>query len=167
MGVNPIELIRVVAGMTQKELAEAAGTSQPTIAAYESGSKSPTWRTVERIANSVGVVCCPTAETAFTRDQRRSLFLHTAIAKELRRRDLGEVVGLARRNIARMRSANPHAGPLLDEWERILQGTMARIVARMLDPSERGRDLRQVTPFSGVLTAAQRVAVYEAFGSMA
>ena len=58
---------------------------------------------------------------------------------------------------------NPNASPLLDEWERILEGTVNHIVARMLDPSEHGRDLRQVTPFAGVLKPAQRAAVYRSF----
>ncbi|WP_419924438.1 hypothetical protein [Candidatus Poriferisocius sp.] len=58
---------------------------------------------------------------------------------------------------------NLHASPLLDEWVRILEGTNDQIVSRMLDPSEHGRDLRQVTPFAGVLTPAQRAAVYASF----
>lgn len=42
------------AGLTQAELARAAGTSQPTLAAYESGAKSPTVRTLERIVRASG-----------------------------------------------------------------------------------------------------------------
>ena len=160
--VDPVRAIRAVAGVTQRELAEAAGTSQPTVAAYESDAKSPNWRTVERMAGSVGLACYPLVSTPMTRDQERSMFLHTAIAKELRARG-AEVVEVARRNISRMRSMNPHASPLLDEWERILEGTTDQIVARMLDPGEHGRDLRQVTPFAGVLTPAQRAAVYRSF----
>lgn len=163
--MNPVRLIRAVAGMTQRELADAAETSQPTVAAYESGAKSPTWRTVERIADSVGLACYPTVGRALTRDQERSLFLHAAIAKELTARGT-EILNTARENILRMRSANPHASPLLDEWEWILHGTTSQIVARMLDPSDHGRDLRQVSPFAGVLTSAQRVAVYQSFRSV-
>ena len=162
--MNPVQLIRAVAGITQRELADAAGTSQPTVAAYESGTKSPTWRTVQRIADSVGLVCYPTVVTPLTRDQKRSLFLHTAIAKELRTRET-EVIANARENIAKMRSVNPHAWRLLDEWERILCGTTSQIVAQMLDTSVQGQDLRQVSPFGGVLTTAQRTAVYLSFRS--
>lgn len=160
--MGPVQLIRAVAGMTQRHLADAAGTSQPTVAAYESGTKSPTWRTTQRMANSVGLACYPTVGTALTRDQERSLVLHKAIAKELRARET-EVLQIARQNILRMRSVNPHATPLLDEWERILQGTIDQIVACFLDPGEHSRDLRQVSPFAAVLTAAQRVAVYRSF----
>ncbi len=59
-----------------------------------------------------------------------------------------------------MRSLNPHASPLLDEWELILQVPIDQIIVRMLDPSDHGRDLRQVSPFAGVLPPAQRAAVY-------
>ena len=163
-GMRLVRLIRVVAGMTQRDLADAADTSQPAVAAYESGAKSPTWRTVERIASSVGLACYPTVGAALTRDQERSLFLHAAIAKELRLRET-EVIKMARQNTSLMRSVNPHARQLLDDWERILQGTASQIVACMLDPGEHGRDLRQVSPFAGVLTPAQRVAVYRSFGS--
>lgn len=90
--------------------------------------------------------------------------LHTAISHELRARQR-EVIETAMHNIARMRSLSPHASSLLDEWERILEGTTDQIVARMLDPSEHGRNLRQVTPFSGVLSPAQRAAVYSSFRS--
>ena len=42
------------AGLTQTELAHAAGTSQPTLAAYESGAKSPSVRTLDRIIRATG-----------------------------------------------------------------------------------------------------------------
>lgn len=101
-----------------------------------------------------------------TRDQARSLFLHTAIARELRSRE-SEGIEIARRNIARMRSVNPHAAPLLDEWERILQGSIDQIVDSMLDPGFRGQDLRQVTPFGGILTPTRRADVYRSFAGTA
>ena len=106
----------------------------------------------------------PLLKAALTRDQERSLFLHGAVARELRARRT-EVIEIARRNISRMRSVNPHAWRLLDDWDRILNGSTSQIVAFMLDPGEHGRDLRQVSPFAGVLTPAQRVAVYSSFRS--
>ena len=105
----------------------------------------------------------PVPGAKLTRDQARSLFLHAAVAQEMRSRGT-EGIEIARRNIAHMRSVNPHAAPLLDEWERILQGTIDQIIASMLDPSVHGQDLRQVTPFGGILTPAQRTDVYRQFG---
>ena len=55
--VEPTALIkeaRTRAGLTQAQLAHAAGTSQPTLAAYESGAKSPSVRTLDRIIRAAG-----------------------------------------------------------------------------------------------------------------
>jgi len=51
-----IKEARARAGMTQAQLAAAAGTSQPTIAAYETDAKSPSVRTLERLVRSAGSV---------------------------------------------------------------------------------------------------------------
>lgn len=40
--------------MSQEELANRAGTSRPTLSAYERGRKSPTLATVERLLDSAG-----------------------------------------------------------------------------------------------------------------
>ncbi len=46
---------RTAAGLTQAELAKRARTSQPAIAAYESGDKVPTVATLERLLGAAGV----------------------------------------------------------------------------------------------------------------
>jgi hypothetical protein len=101
-----------------------------------------------------------------TRDQRRSLALHLAIAGELAARP-DKVLGTARRNVGVMRAAGPGGQELLAEWDRILQLPPMLVASRMLDPSEHGRDLRQVTPFAGILDARARAAVYGAFRTAA
>lgn len=47
--------VRRVTGLTQDALARAAGTTQSTIAAYESGRKQPTTGTLDRIVHAAGV----------------------------------------------------------------------------------------------------------------
>jgi len=47
--------VRQVTGLTQQALAERAGTTQSTIAAYEAGTKHPTTATLDRIVRSAGV----------------------------------------------------------------------------------------------------------------
>jgi transcriptional regulator with XRE-family HTH domain len=42
------------AGLTQRELARRARTSQSVIARIESGAASPSWRTLERLVNCAG-----------------------------------------------------------------------------------------------------------------
>lgn len=45
---------RRLAGLTQSELAERAGTSQAAISAYESGAKQPTVATLDRLLAAAG-----------------------------------------------------------------------------------------------------------------
>lgn len=164
--MNPVRILRAVVGVSQAQLAAMAGTSQPTVASYESEAKSPTWRTIGRMAAASGVECYPWVGRGMTRDQRRSLALHVAIAGELAARP-DEVVETARRNVTVMRAAGQGAEALLAEWERILEMPPVLIASRTVDPSEHGRDLRQVTPFSGVLSVRVRAAVYRTFRAAA
>jgi transcriptional regulator with XRE-family HTH domain len=45
---------RKAAGMSQAELARRAGTSRPTLSAYEHGQKSPTLATAQRLVEAAG-----------------------------------------------------------------------------------------------------------------
>jgi len=49
-----IEEARLASGLGQAELAALAGTSQPTLSAYERGKKSPGLTVAERIVNAAG-----------------------------------------------------------------------------------------------------------------
>lgn len=60
-----IEVARRRAGLTQEELAERAATSRPTLSAYESGRKSPTLATAERILHVAGFVLSLDSRPAF------------------------------------------------------------------------------------------------------
>ncbi len=46
--------IRLSAGLSQRALAERAGTSQPAIVRYERGATTPSWETLERLAEACG-----------------------------------------------------------------------------------------------------------------
>ncbi len=59
-----IKEARARAGLTQAQLAQAAGTSQPTLAAYESGAKSPSVRTLDRIVRAAGATLHVTVRRA-------------------------------------------------------------------------------------------------------
>ncbi|HEX2294950.1 MAG TPA: helix-turn-helix transcriptional regulator [Actinomycetota bacterium] len=50
-----IRIARYEAGLSQRELARRATTSQSTLSAYESGKKSPTLETLERILRAAGL----------------------------------------------------------------------------------------------------------------
>lgn len=159
---NVVKDLRSTAGMTQAELADAAETSQPTIAAYESGAKSPNLRTLERLARATGRDLVVSFVPPLTREDRRSLKLHMAIAERLIENPAG-VLRRARRNLRHMREQHPDAGDLLGEWKRILERSPAEIVEVLTDPGIRARDLRQVTPFAGVLSPGERARLYAQF----
>jgi transcriptional regulator with XRE-family HTH domain len=160
--MNVVKLLRRSAGVTQTDLAKRAGTSQPTVAAYEAGSKSPTLRTLERLAAAVGRSVVVSFVPALTREDRRSLWLHRAIADKLRR-EPDATLERAHRNLERMMVQHSGAEPLLSEWVRILGLPVDRIVDVMVDAGVHARDLRQVTPFAGVLSASERARAYREF----
>jgi transcriptional regulator with XRE-family HTH domain len=79
---------RARAGLSQRALAEAAGTSQPAVAAIESGRKQPTVATLERLLRAAGteLVPAPPEEAALLRRARRlEDVLHLAEALPFRR----------------------------------------------------------------------------------
>lgn len=54
---NPTVLVREMrrdAGLSQRALAERAGTSQPAVVRYEGGSATPSWETLVRLADACG-----------------------------------------------------------------------------------------------------------------
>jgi transcriptional regulator with XRE-family HTH domain len=160
--MNPVRLIRHHAALTQDELARAAGTSQPAIASYEAERKSPTLRTLQRLAEASGVLVDVRVFPALTREERRSLALHAAIAERVREQP-ERALALARANLTRMRKQHPRAERLLREWEVLLERPLVALLPLFTDLSEWARELRHVTPFGGVLSARERTAVYRAF----
>ncbi|MCH7507287.1 MAG: helix-turn-helix transcriptional regulator [Proteobacteria bacterium] len=160
--MNAIRDLRRKAGLTQAKLARIAGTSQPTIAAYETGRKSPTLQTLSRIARTVDLEAMVSFVTVMTREDRRSLVLHGAIADRLIKEPT-EVLKHAQRNLSLMWDRNPHAHKLFAEWRSILSSPIDKIVTAVLDSDLHGRDLRKVTPFAGVLSTNERTRVYRNF----
>lgn len=54
MNTSVIRAARKRAGLTQGELARRAGTSRPTVSAYEAGTKSPSLATAQRLLAALG-----------------------------------------------------------------------------------------------------------------
>jgi len=162
---------RSEAGLSQRALAARAGTSGATIAAYERGTKEPRLSTLRRILEAAGMrLECryepfPTGggSDGLTREDSRSLALHREIATRLAT-DPDRVLRKARRNLAVMRRANDDgaADAWFTEWQRRLNGTLASVVEALVSHDQHARDLRQVTPFAGVLSDAERRAIYAA-----
>lgn len=161
--MNPVLQLRRLVAMTQAELARHGDTSQPAIAAYEAGRKSPSLRTLERLATSVDRELHVVFVPPMTREDRRSLELHRAIADKLAA-EPASVLRKARRNVAHMMLSNPGAKEMLKEWRRVLTLPTSDLIDLLLDPRPRARELRHVSPFAGVLSSNERWDVYRRFG---
>jgi hypothetical protein len=132
------------------------------VAAYESGRKSPTLETLRRLVRSVGLEMIVEFHPPLTREERRSVFLHGRIASRLAQDPVG-ALAQARTTLARSLEQHPGAARLLREWEMILDRPVEEIIPLLTDPRPHARELRQVTPFAGILSAAERAAAYRAF----
>ena len=160
--MNPVSALRARVALTQEGLARAASTSQPTIAAYEAGRKSPTMRTVERLASVLGLEVEVSYFTPLTREDRRSLAVHRAVARALAG-DPERVLAQARRTLKQMRTQSSGASQLLREWDVLLDRPVEALLPVLSDPSPWARELRHVTPFAGVLSVSERAEVYRQF----
>ena len=159
--MNEVQELRRQASVTQQELASLGGTSQSTIAAYESGRKSPNLRTLERLARALGLELHCVFTPPMTREDRRSLAYHSAITDKLAHDP--DVVERARGTLALQVKQHPHARPLLSIWEAWLDLPVPQLITQMLSPDMLARDMRQVSPFAGVLTPGERSRILKRF----
>ena len=96
------------------------------------------------------------------RADRRSLAYHELIVAKLRE-DPEVVRARARANLERLKHQHPHARELLERWVSWLDLPLAELASAMLQQGELGCAMRQVSPFSGLLTAAERTLVIKRF----
>ena len=147
------------AGLTQAELAVRVGTSRSRLSAYESGSVVPSVELFFRLLAAAGAQCHVSPLSQLSASEEKSLHLHQAIAERLVA-DPDVVLAKAKTNVATMRSADTarHVAGWLDQWEALLDGSLLELVDVMSSRSQVACDLRQSTPFAGVLTPAEPLA---------
>jgi hypothetical protein len=90
--------------------------------------------------------------------EERSLALHREVLSRLRNDRSHLAMALAR--VQRLRASgilHPHYA---DAWQRLLEGPFEDLAALLVDESEHARDLRQCTPFSGVVDQRTRLALW-------
>lgn len=98
-----------------------------------------------------------------TRDQERSLWISYAIAGEVVRNPSNSLE-LARNNLKVMRqSGRGQTRNWLNEWEILFGGPVTELLAMLTSQSPKARELRQNSPFSGLLTEKERNQVLEAW----
>ena len=96
-----------------------------------------------------------------TRDQERGLWLGYAIAGKLVADPLG-VLDIGRRNLSRHGGGGAARG-WLAEWEKLLDGPLDGVLEALTSRAPRARELRQNSPFAGVLTEDERQRVLTGF----
>lgn len=94
--------------------------------------------------------------------EARSLAMHVVIAQKIEREP--ELLHIPRDNLKRWKARWENEAPAwYDEWCNIMSRPWPEIAAIITEPSEEGARLRQSSPFAGVLSAAERKRIYEAF----
>jgi hypothetical protein len=94
--------------------------------------------------------------------EARSLALHCLVARKIAHNP--SLLGIARRNIeAWSRGAGEETPRYLVEWRQILKRPWPQIAALITEQGENAARLRQSSPFAGVLSAAERKRIYDAF----
>lgn len=153
--------------LTTGEAAKLLNTSrQHVVDLCNSGDLPFTTTGRHRRVKRADVEALRTRTQRLTRDQLRSLWLNHAVAGKLVA-DPERILDLARRNLARMRAANSRgqARRWLDVWETLLEGSIEDVMEALTSRSPRARELRQNSPFAGVLDEAERAQVLSRYAA--
>jgi len=170
---------RVRRGMDQRDLAHRVGVSAETLARLERG-KGGTVRVALGALVELGVrlhadvagnaerqrVPSPTRRSVRLerREDRVALELHRAVVRQLRK-DPSGVRAIALSNIEGLarRVRGDLAQAWVRRWRELLESDDdAALIDQCLALDERGHDMRQVSPFLGVLNEEQRLAAIAA-----
>jgi excisionase family DNA binding protein len=101
---------------------------------------------------------------ALTRDQFKALWLHCAVAGRLVTDPAG-VLSKARANLDRLRQVHRDgmAAMWLDQWQARLDDGVEAVLDALTSRAPHAMELRQNSPFAGVLPETERHAVLAAF----
>lgn len=100
-----------------------------------------------------------------TREQEKSLWLHRALLGHLMI-DPGNVLETARENIRRWKHGqrpDGMAARYMEMWERVIDGGVDDVAIALTGTDENSRELRQNSPFAGVLPEIERGQVLRSF----
>ena len=99
-----------------------------------------------------------------SREAVRSKWLHRAVAGKLAR-DPERVLRRARRNLDRLERTHPGgmSRRWLARWRALLDRGPEAVMSVLVAETEEATELRQNSPFAGVLSSAERLAILDAF----
>ncbi|WP_330232710.1 helix-turn-helix domain-containing protein [Nocardia sp. NBC_00508] len=100
-----------------------------------------------------------------TRDQEKSLWQHRVVAGRLAV-DPDSVLAKAQRNVRRLREIHPSGMTTawLDQWQEILDSGIDAVFDALTSRAGWAVELRQNSPFAGVLDTEEREAALSSFG---
>lgn len=94
---------------------------------------------------------------------RRSLAMHCLVVEKIRREPA--LFDRAKGTLARWRqTVCASSQPYLIEWERLFDQGMESCLAVAVEDSQRATDLRQSSPFAGILSNQERFAFLATWG---
>lgn len=150
--------------LTTGEAAALLGSSrQHVVDLCERGELSYTTTGKHRRVRRGDVEAIQARTQRLTRDQRRSLWLAYAVAAHVVEAPEAAVV-VARTNLEQMRRVvRGQARLWLDEWDRLLDGPVDELLDTLTSRSPKARELRQNSPFAGLLGEEERLRVLAAW----
>jgi transcriptional regulator with XRE-family HTH domain len=128
---------RQSAGLSQRELARSAGTSGPTVAAYESGTKDPRACTLARLLESTGHTL------VFAPRQDASNLFHDLMCERWAQLVLEDPSLVARAESVLDGMAGDHT----DAWRHLLRAGPDAVIAVLTSPHPAASALKSDAPF--------------------
>ena len=104
----------------------------------------------------------PAVRPGLRREQLASLWLHRAVAGRVVQ-DPTTVLARARANLATLFRTHPAAGTWLETWRHALDAGPEEVLQVLTSSTEAAAELRQNSPFAGVLDEVERRRVLDAF----
>lgn len=156
---------RMASKITLRGLGTRLGVTAAAVQQYERAEQAGTikLKTLERVLVALDLRYTPEVER-IPPGQRREEAVNLALHKEVAKRLIDSpdaVRQVARANLPKIRANVTGHGPagLIREWEKLLSTSTNVLVSAMLDESRHGSELRQNTPFAGVVPQEVRLRV--------
>ena len=155
-----LQRLRRASGFTQRELARRAQMSNSSLVAYAKGRQDPGLATLVRLADAAGCDLVIEVRPRMTDSEIRTLELHRAVSLKIEANPT-DTISIARRNLALMRESDQfgRSGFYFDTWQTLLDGSLSDLVRVMVSTDAAAKELRQASPFSGILSDDERFEV--------
>jgi len=155
-----LQRLRRASGFTQRELARRAQMSNSSLVAYAKGRQDPGLATLVRLADAAGCDLVIEVRPRMSDPEIRTLALHRAVAFKIETNPI-EMIAIARRNLTLMRESDQYGRSsfYFDTWQALLDGPLSDLLRVMVSTDAAAKELRQASPFSGILSDDERFEV--------